>query len=91
LAKMRAGRKNNRQQIVNQLWSFCIDVVKKLCRSDEHLSSQKKSHGLDEMLLSALRQALNVSRHVAGTISQYRFFNRCCTLVHQRADKANFY
>ena len=60
LAKMRAGRKNNRQQIVNQLWSFCIDVVKKLCRSDEHLSSQKKSHGLDEMLLSAPRQALTL-------------------------------
>jgi len=60
LAKMRAGRKTTHQQIVNQLWSFCIDVVKKLCRSDEHLSSQKKSHGLDEMLLSALRQALNV-------------------------------
>ena len=58
---MRAGRKTTHQQIVNQLWSFCIDVVKKLCRSDEHLSSQKKSHGLDEMLLSALRQALNVT------------------------------
>ena len=32
-----------------------------------------------------------VSRHVAATISQCRFFNRRCTLVYQRADKANFY
>lgn len=44
-------------------WSalvICDDTLNKLCEIDEDLSSQKKSHRLDGLLLSALRQALNV-------------------------------
>jgi len=58
---MRAGQKSNHQQIVNHLQSFYFNVLKKLCTSDETLSSQKKSYGLDAMLLSTLRQALTLA------------------------------
>ena len=70
---MRAGRKSHQQQIDIQLLLYCFDVLRKLRASDEPLSSQKKSHGRDRMLLSALRQARAVGRQFDKALN----FKKC--------------
>jgi len=63
----------------------------KVLLEHEYLQQQGWTEEQSAAKYPAVANTRTVSRHVATTISECRFFNRRYTSVHQQADKANFY